>query len=269
MKRISTLWFIFALAATYAALAQTAPPVAYGSTTFVKCKPGKGQACEDFLKKNLHVAMQARQAKGMISLFTLSRVVIPNASEAGFTHAYSITSAKPAPAEPSAEYTKVGDDARGIPIAEYYRQGDELMDFVSQVRYVQLATTGGSPQVGNFARMTFLKTPPGKQAELTELMRTKEKPLEAQFQKDGAITAWVFRGIQYRGSEDPYNAIEIIGFKDAEAATAGGGLAQAQAAFAKALPGMSWATYNDQRTALRRVVKVRTVKLIDVVGSLN
>ena len=108
----------------------TAQHSAYTLVTNVKCKAGKAAECDEYLSKTLHKVMQLRVERGVIDSFTLTQLMDPMASEAGYTHTYVVSSSKPFPAEQSAEYRKAAEDVSGMSNADFQTKSNEFRELV-------------------------------------------------------------------------------------------------------------------------------------------
>ena len=255
------------LTASQTSYAQTPTNAVYSLVTNMRCKPGKTVECEAYLTGPLHKAMQARVDKGHISGYTLTRLMDPLVVEAGYTHTYVVSSDKPFPAEPSAGYRNVVEEAVGMSDADYQAKSNEVRDLVSRYRSKTVAVAGDGIQKGDFIRTYSLKTPAGKRAELRENMQSFRAPMMDQLMKGGRLRRWTFRELMNRGEADAFNATESITYKDAEMAMAEPpSLQQAQAAFAKGAPGKDYQYFLEKRRELNHVVMVRTSKIIDLIN---
>jgi hypothetical protein len=252
-------------AAAVMTFAQT--PTNYSLVTQIKCKPGKTAECEEYLSKSLHKAMQLRVERGLFHSFSLYRLVDPMPSEAGFTHAYVISSDKPFPAEASEAYRKAGTDSSGMSSEAYQAKTQEVREIVARYRskVVARATTGAPSEKGDYARIYYLKTPPNKRAELRENMRLRV-PMMEQLVKSGRLRAYSSREIMFRGEADAFDATETITYKDPQTAMdEPPPFAQLKAAFDAGNPGKDYMQFLNARNEVVRVRMVRTLKLIDVI----
>lgn len=246
------------------AVAYAQTPI-YSLVTTIKCRPGKTAECEDYLSKNLHKSMQLRVERGVIDGFILTRLVDPQAAEAGFTHTYLISSSKPIPAESSPEYRKAGADATGMTEEENLAKQREVRDIVSRYRTRTVSTAGTPVEKGDFVRTSFLKTPHGKRTELASSMKLRQGMME-QSAKKGRLRGWTFREALYRGEADPFDALESLIYKDAEAVMSPAPpVEQLRESFEKGNPGKNYEAHIAQRRELNRVQTIRTSKVIDVI----
>ena len=145
-------------------------------------------------------------------------------------------------------------------------KGTEVFDYVSRIRTVTI--TGLDPLIekGDFIRAYYLKAAPNKQADLTQFFREERKPMMDQIAQSGRHRTWAVRGVLYRGSQDPYNAIELWVYKNAEMVMADSPSAeQMQAWFKKAHPAGNYQQYVERGRELRDVAMVRTFKVVDLI----
>ena len=237
----------------------------YVQMTQIKCHPGKTAECEQFLSTTLHKTMQLRVERGLINSYVLNRLVDPMSTEAGYTHMYAITSDKPFAAEPSDAYRKAGTDASGMSNEAYQAKSNEVRALVGRYRSKVIARVGDQVEKGDFTRVYFLKTLPGKRADLRDSMRLRA-PLMEQLAKSGRLRGYNYREVMLRGEADPFDATESITYKDGQTAMdEPPPFAQLKAAFDGGNPGKDYQQFVNRRAELVRVQMVRTLKAIDVI----
>lgn len=259
-------YMIFASVVAFGATLIAQTPRTYQMSTYIKCKPGNRTACEDYLNNTFRKAMKARVDQGIITSYSLSRLVEPGAYDAGYTHTYTISSTKPFEAEATDAYNKAGEQGAGMSREERLAKSAEMFDSVSRIRSVSVAGLDPKVEKGDFVRAYYLKIAPHKQADFAQYMQKERKPMMEQIMLSGRHRTWTVRNVLFRGSQDSYNAVELWIYKNGETAMAEAPpTAQMDAWFKKAHPDGSYQQYLDRGRELRDVAMIRTFKILDII----
>ena len=250
--------------ATDTLAAQDAQSVPYARSLCIKVQPGKDA---DFRKLMSDVSKPMAQVRADAGEFTdrlLLRAVFPAGMDAACDYmlAYVYPGFPPDPKK-----TMNADTARekahvAMSQSEFVAQRDALSR-LRRTELWRLIDDIGTPEVGNYMRLDYMKVTPGHESEWIKMERETYKPLHQARIDLGVLRGWTVTTLAMpTGSALPYNAMTVNLFKDWAQI---GAPPKTQEAFQKVYPNRDMSELTAQTAKLRDIVRRELYEIVEII----
>jgi hypothetical protein len=263
MRHSLCLAVVFTSCVAVSTLAAQNQPTPYARSLCIKVQPGKDAEWRKLVSDVSKPTAQVRADAGEFSTRLLLRAVFP----AGLDAACDYNLVYLYPGFPPDPKTAMSADSAHEKAHVAMSQSDfaAKRDSLTRLRRTELWSIIdgiGTPELGNYLRLDYMKVQPGQGAEWVKAERETHKPLHQARVDLGALKGWTLtRLVMPSGSAQPYNAMTVNMFKDWAQI---GGPAKYQEAFKKVYPGKDASEINAQTAKLRDIVRTELYEVVDV-----
>jgi hypothetical protein len=239
------------------------PPPTWTLHRALKVKPGKAAEFQKLYSTTVKRFHQARIDAGVETGWVLTKVVLPSGEEAPYHYTSNMSFREFPPLDPSREDLAPFIEKAGMTPETFLAALEDVASLVRTTVSARIETVGVI-EAGDFVRVDYMKSTPGKVSDYVALERTVFKPLHEQRVKDGAISAWAFNAVALPGgSERAYDFFTINAVKKSGAL---GNMNAGYTAekFAQALPNVNYVGTMNKTQELRTIVRSYVLRVMEV-----
>jgi hypothetical protein len=226
----------------------------------LKVEPAKTAEFEKFYRDTVKKYHAAQKAAGSELGWTLSKVVLPNGTDADVNYVSTSYFDKfpPLDEEPSASAI---EKAGTTP--EKFRTAVQMLRTLVRTTVSRRLETLGPREPGDFVRVDYMRVAPGKSADYINLEQTVYRALHERRRKEGILKSWSLNAVVFPGGSDrKYDFFTTNAVKSS--ADLGGIGSGYTTLFAKVHPDLNLVAVTNRTQELRTIVATRVLHLMEV-----